>query len=327
MAISAILPLKTRGRHYADNIARCDILFSSLRAFTSPAIFDRILVVVPHDEVADARRYAVAWSDFPVEVIDEADHFQVFAEFSARHQIRPWHRQQIIKLYAARLIDSEYLLVLDPDCFATRPFDLETLLPGGRALTYMQPRELESGYWRDSAAVLRQEPNVTGDGIWMTPALLSRTLCLNLHRRLEELYGESWMRVLLARYMVNWTEYTLYWLNAERDGLIEKFHTGPQPGMPALHTDESVWFAENLSTWDAARHFTADGNGIFALVQSNTRIPVATVVKKLEPFLPLKLQPYDRHQSLTLKLAELYSALARRALAFTRRLFNQRSSF
>ncbi len=251
--------------------------------------------------------------------MDEADHFQVFAEFSARHQIRPWHRQQIIKLYAAKMIATEYFLVLDPDVFATRPFNLDTLLPGGRALTYYQPRALEANYWRDSAIVLGLEPQLSGDGIWMTPALLSRTLCRSLHRRLEEIYGISWMRVLLARYMVDWTEYTLYWLNAEREGLSGEFHTGPAPGEPALHTEESVWFERSFSRWDAAHYFSEQGAGIFAVVQSNTRIPVAAVVEKLRPFMPIKLQAYDRHNSLALRIAELYSAAARRVLRMIRR--------
>ncbi len=318
MKLSAILPLKTSGRHYADNIARCDILFSSLRAFTTPDIFDRFLIVVPHDEVEAARRYAKAWSDFPVEIIDEAEHFGVFKEFSARHQIRNWHRQQIIKLYASELVDTEYILVFDPDCFATRPFTLETLLPGGRALTFMQPRPLEQRYWESSGEVLRQQQDLNSDGIWMTPAVLSKTLLKSVQARLEELYSESWMRVLLARYTIDWTEYTLYWLNAERLGLIDTFHKIPKPGETALHTDESIWFVgsegKNLDRWDAAKHFAPEAKGIFAVIQSNTGYSIDEVVKKLSPFMPITIQKYDRSQSVRLKIAELYSAGVRRSM-------------
>ena len=322
MKISAVLPLKTTGRHYADNIARTDILFSSLRAFTSPRIFDRFLIVVPHDEVNDAKHYSQAWNDFPVEVIDESQHFAVFAEFHHRHQIRNWHRQQIIKLYTSELIDTEYFLVFDPDCFATRAFDLDTLLPGNRALTYMQPRALESRYWKASAEVLQQPPDLTGDGIWMTPAILSRTLCRALHRRLEAIHGIPWMKVLLQRYAMDWTEYTLYWLNAQQQGLIDQFHSPPVTGLQ-LHTDISIWTAggqgENLKKWDAHRHFSEQGKGIFAVIQSNTGLSMENIVRKLEPFLPIKLQPYDRHFSARLKLAETYSAMIRQMMKRLRR--------
>lgn len=316
--LSAVLPLKMSGRHYADNVARCDILFSSLRKFTSPDIFDRFLIIVPHDEVADAKKYAQAWSDFPVEIVDEAAHFGVFQEFSARHQIRNWHRQQIIKLYTSELIDTEYFIVFDPDCFAIRNFNLETLLPGGRALTYLQPRTRDGRYWVDSASVLQLDPHQDREGLWMTPAILSKTLCQHLHRRLEEIYQKNWMRVLLERYTIDWTEYTLYWLNAEREGLIDQFHTGPPLGTKALHVDESIWFAGTkgsaLDRWDAERHFGPDGDGLFAVIQSNTGFEIGDVVKKLEPYFPIRIQKYKRHQSIRLKAAELYSAVMRKAL-------------
>ena len=319
MSISALLPLKTRGRHYAENIARCDILFSSLRHFAAPSTFSRIVIVAPHDELEETRGHAEAWRDFPIEVVDEAEHFGVFAKFGARHQIRPWHRQQIIKLYGSELVDTEYFLVLDPDIFATQPFNLETLLPGGRALTYYQPRMREPRFWRGSAAVLRQDPLLERDGTWWTPALLSRTLCRSLHQRLESLYDVGWMEVLLARYTLDWTEYTLYWLNAEHEGLLDQFHTPPPPGGMELHVEESVWFAgpnrRNLERWDAASHFAPGGEGLFAVIQSNTGFSAESVAQKLAPFLPVKLQSYKQHRSLGLRGAELYSAVARRLLA------------
>jgi hypothetical protein len=316
--LSAVLPLKTRGRHYADNIGRCDILFSSLRHFTTPATFAKIVIVVPHDEVDEVRRYAEAWSDFPIEIVDESLHMTAFADFNQPHQIRPWHRQQIIKLYTPALIDTEYFLVFDPDVFATHPFTAETLLPGGRALTHLQPRAISPKVWQPSSQLLRQEPHLDRDGIWWTPAILSSTICRTLHRRLEALYRTDWIRVLLANYTIDWTEYTLYWLTAEQDGLIERFHVPPEPGQRSLHAAESVWYAgrdgKNLAEWNAAHHFGAEGDGLFAVVQSNTYLEPSRVAGKLAPYFPITIQPYERHRSLPLKARELYSAAARRAM-------------
>ncbi|CCG42679.1 DUF6492 family protein [Magnetospirillum molischianum] len=320
--LSAILPIKTRGRHYADNIARCDILFSSLRAFTSPATFDRILVVVPHDELALAREYVKAWSDFPIELVDESVHMTAFTEFTQPHQIRPWHRQQIIKLYSPALIDTEFFMVLDPDVFAVQPFTIDDLILDGRALTYPQPRMREPHLWRPSAQLLQQEPHLERDGIWWTPAILSRTLVQALQRRLEELYQRDWIRVLLSNYMIDWTEYTLYWLNAEREGLIERYHTLPPAGRRGLHVNESVWYAgkdgRNLNDWQAGKHFGPDGDGLFAVVQSNTYLPPDRVVDKLGPYFPIRLQPYRRDTDPLRRAVEIYAALTRRALRLLR---------
>ncbi len=318
--ISAILPLKTRGRHYADNIGRCDILFASLRHFTKPETFHRFVIVVPHDEFDEVKGYAKAWSDFPIEVVDESVHMGVFAEFSKRYQIRNWHRQQIIKLYAPALIETEYFLVFDPDCFAIHPFTADTLVIYGKALTHLQPRTVEPYYWEASAKLLGVEPHLEREGIWWTPAILSRTLCLNLHRRLETLYGMDWRRVLLSNYMVDWTEYTLYWLNAEHDGLLDQYHTGPRSGQRSLHANESVWYADKMKDWSAERHFASDSDGLFAVVQSNTYIPPLQVMEKLSPYFPITLQRYQRHFDPALKLAELYSAVVRRGLKLLRKL-------
>ncbi|WP_322044742.1 DUF6492 family protein [Paraburkholderia sp. J67] len=318
--ISAILPLKTRGRHYADNIGRCDILFSSLRHFTTPETFHRFVLVVPHDEIDEVRGYAKAWADFPVEVIDESLHMGIFAEFSQRHQIRNWHRQQILKLYAPALIETEYFLVFDPDCFATHPFTADTLIRDGRALTHFQPRDKGQRFWEASARLLDVDPGLDRQGLWWTPTILSRTLCLNLHRRLETQYGTDWRRVLLANYALDWTEYTLYWLNADREGLLDQYHVGAQPGERTLHASNSVWYADEMKEWSGAEHFAKDSDGLFAVIQSNTRIPLEQVVEKLSPYFPISVQAYERHFDATLKGAELYSAVARRGLKLLNKL-------
>lgn len=315
MKLSAVMPLKTTGRHYADNIPRCDILFSSLRHFSTPDIFDRFLIVVPHDEVEAAKKYSQAWSDFPIEIIDEAEHFAVFQKYNQRHQIRNWHRQQIIKLYGSELINTEYFLVFDPDTFATHPFTIDTLLPGGKALTHMQSREIEKVFWSNSAELLEQDPHLEKDGIWLTPVTMSATLCRALHKRLEDKFGIPWMEVLLQRYAMDWTEYTLYWLNAEHQGLIDQYHAFPEPGGVELHTSVSIWRAgtggENLQKWDAAKHFSPDDKGIFAVIQSNTGLNIDQITKKLSPYMPIKRQAYDRQFDLKLKIAETYSAIVR----------------
>ena len=203
--------------------------------------------------------------------------------------------------------------------FATHPFTAETLIVGGRALTHYESRERDGRYWLDSAKLLHQDAHPERNGIWQTPAILSKTLCRHLHRRLEALYGtDDWMRVLLANYTIDWTEYTLYWLNAEREGLLERYHLPHTVTGPTLHAAESVWHRgkddEGLNGWDAAHYFGPDSTGLFAVIQSNTRIPVPDVAQKLEPYFPIRLQDYERRESANLKLAEAYSALTRRAL-------------
>jgi hypothetical protein len=48
-SVIALLQLKVSGRHYGDNLARLDLLFSSLLHF-APGLVDELLVVVRADE-------------------------------------------------------------------------------------------------------------------------------------------------------------------------------------------------------------------------------------------------------------------------------------
>ena len=81
-----------------------------------------------------------------------------------------------------------------------------------------------------------------------------------------------------------------------------------------------VWLAEQMKAWDAARHFAPDSDGLFAVVQSNTYISPQQVARKLAPYFPIEIQPYERHVDRVLKAAELYSAVTRRGLKLLRRL-------
>ena len=75
-----------------------------------------------------------------------------------------------------------------------------------------------------SSQVLGVSANLSMPGMSVTPAVLSQTLCQRLFSRLTERYWQHWASVLMQRTDMVWTEYTLYYLIAEHDGLIEKFH-------------------------------------------------------------------------------------------------------
>ena len=44
-SLAAILPIKVSGRHYGDNLARLDMLFSSLLHFAAPDLLDELVGV------------------------------------------------------------------------------------------------------------------------------------------------------------------------------------------------------------------------------------------------------------------------------------------
>ena len=116
-SLSGLLPVKVSGRHYGENLARLDVLFSSLLHF-APTLLDELLVVARADEATEIGAHLGRWPELPLRLVVEDEHFPAFRRFTRPWQIRPWQRQQLIKLNAPAMTDAAFVLTLDPDVSA-----------------------------------------------------------------------------------------------------------------------------------------------------------------------------------------------------------------
>ena len=274
------MPLKISGRHYGENLARVDLLFSSLVHYGAADLLDELIVVVRGDEADAIGRHLGAWPELPLRVVVEDEHFPAFRRYRRAWQVRPWQRQQIIKLNSVALTTASYVLTLDPDVLARRPLTRGVLLPGGRALLEPEPRAVHQRWWLDSADLLEVDPGLERPGMSVTPALLSTAVLGEVHRRIESVASRPWMDVLLTSYC-DWTEYTLYLLAAERAGLVGRHHIWPNGTDAAAH----LHVEPSISIWDAGAAsrssldwlFETDDPGLFAIVQSSSGQSAADV--------------------------------------------------
>ena len=63
-----------------------------------------------------------------------------------------WYRQQLIKLAAANLVNTEFFLTLDADVILCKPLRLENLVRSGRALLHPADRHKHTNWWERSVA-------------------------------------------------------------------------------------------------------------------------------------------------------------------------------
>lgn len=294
--LAALMPLKVSGRHYGDNLGRLDILLSSLLHFAEPGLLDTLLVVTPAQEAPVVRRYFARWPEFDASVVVEEDHFPAFRRYQRPWQVRPWQRQQVIKLATPELTSAPFVLTLDPDVFAVQMVSRELLLPGGRALLEPEPRAVHPTWWRASADVLDLPRDPDGPGIGVTPALLSCEILTSLHRRIEAVSGRPWMDTLLTTYD-DWTEYSLYLLEAQRSGLLDDFHVwsgrDDAPVRLQVSPERSVWSRHEPSAQGISQLFDGEDSGLFAVVQSNAGIPAAEVAEVVASAIPLRVTATD----------------------------------
>lgn len=290
--LSALIPLKITGRHYGDNLSRLDLLFSTLAHFAQPQLVDEVLIIVPADEANTIERHLSSWPDLPLRMLIEDEHFPAFKKFTRPWQVRPWQRQQIIKLNAPAFTKAPFVLLLDPDVLAVKRIRYETLVSDGRALMEPEPRSVQRRWWLDSASLLGVDAGLDRPGMQVTPAILSTAILTEVHKRLEEVWGRPWMEVLLTSYC-EWTEFTLYLLTAEWAGLLARHHLwADDVAAPAhLHVDAamSVWHSRSATRERVARLFAADDDpGLFAVVQSNTRFPASEVASVVAEHIPVR---------------------------------------
>jgi hypothetical protein len=310
-SISAVLPLKIYGRHYLENLARTDILFTSLSRYAEPGLLKEIFVVVPARERREIMRSLEYWRSLPLQVINEDDILPVFRTYP---RASGWVRQQLVKLYAANLSSSEYFVTLDPDVILCKRAAFSDVVVGGKAILQPEARGVHAAWWTGSARLLGVPEDLDRPGMFVTPAILSRSICKMLFDDLQARYRRDWSVVLLQSAKLKWTEYTLYYLTGERHGAIEQFHVIPS-GPPQAHLicASHVWDQGDFACWDVEACFCPRDPGLFTIVQSAARVPAAEIRRVVQPYFRVERESSPRA---VLKLRSLGEDVVRKTLGF-----------
>jgi len=296
--ISAVLPLKLSGRW--EDLARANLLFSSLEQFVAPNTIHTMLVVCPANERGALRSALSPFASLPFNIVCESD----IVPGLEKSNLAGWVRQQILKLAVASSFDTEFYLTLDADVLLCQPMSIETLVRSGRAILEPEARTAHENWWRVSAQLLGLDVNLHRPGMFVTPAVLSRTICGQLFADIEERYGRSWVSVLSESATsatwtksATWTEYTLYFLCAENHALLDRFHIQPTDDHVHLVSKHNVWYRSEFSGWDPSEVFGTKGQGLFTVVQSKIGISPKLVRNKISPYVAIQPRGFQAESS------------------------------
>jgi len=286
-AIGAVLPLRVSRRRGAEIIPRCRILFASLAAFAEPGLFEEITVVVPGRDRQDVERLCHEWNPLPLFVVDEEEYLPALRQ----HRLAPgWFRQQVIKLQGARRLDAPFYMTLDDDVILCKTLRRSDLFVGAKALLEPNPRTAHVEWWAGSARLLKRPIDLSAPGMFVTPAILARPICLRLFEDLERCHGADWAAALLRQTSrlraPSWSEYALYYLAAESAGMIPEFHAIAGTDTPQrLWCPTSVWQRSDFERWNVAECFDPEAPGFFTVIQSNAGISTAEICRRIAPYL------------------------------------------
>ncbi|MCV2884163.1 DUF6492 family protein [Aestuariibacter sp. AA17] len=297
MAIGAIMPLCISGSYGVDDLNRSEILFKSLSVFAEKGMFNPFLVVVPEHEVNIVKSfYGDKWAHLHVEVVSEE---ALVPELASHQSVRGWRKQQLIKLAAPRRLDNPFYITFDADVICLKPLTLDKLIINGRAVLQYEARAQHPKWWKSSARILQMDPLVGEPdvGMHITPAVLSRDLALSVTQEISKLEGQNWVHALcslhypknpknwtIGRYLKNkWTEYSLYYMNALKQGRFQDYHIIAGRDVTQLLI---VHDSHPFEQWKPEKNFSQSCPGMFCVVGSKSFLSPETVWQTISPFIP-----------------------------------------
>ena len=199
--VEAVLPLRISGGYSQFDRERADILLQSLDKFWSGR--ERLVVwIVATNDALEVGRNLPTYERIEPRVVGERDLIREFADFP---DAPGWYKQQLVKLAAHHIVDSEFYLVLDADNICAQQFCTDTLIVGGKALTDWEWKRTHAEWWQGSSEFLHSQVPLKGFGMSVTQEVLSGSICKQLLAHICELYKEHWCASSYLRTFANST--------------------------------------------------------------------------------------------------------------------------
>ena len=268
----------------------------------------KFLIVVVPSEAETVRKYAKAWSDFPIRIVSEDELLPVFQRYNRPHQVRPWHRQQMIKMACSTIVESDTYLSLDPDVIAVKRVAVDVLMPDGLPLLDPETRSYHPEWWIDSGRLLGVEPNLEAPGVHATPILYRSEVWARCFARLEELQKKPWAEALITA-PGTWTEMALYYLTLEN--FFEPTSVHRIGSENRLHSSVEFWSKEDFEQKELSVFFSEDNPGLFGVLSSSSRVDPRETAVRLAPWIPVTIQPYEVEDSLRVRAEEFSEKVVR----------------
>lgn len=279
--LEVVLPLKIHARQGASDLDRfTTLLLRSFDRFFSCKAVVTFLVLVPDGDLLAVIGRIQQLERSDIRVVCEDNLCPALKGRSG------WYKQQILKIAAAKMVSSDYYLVLDADVILKRPTELHDLFPAGKPILQKIKASVHRDWWVASRKILKSKIEIAQDSIVMdvTPEFLHRETCLALQDAIASRNNtEEWDRFLADSWQTGWTEYTLYWLYVLERGLdMQLYDWSPRNMYEGIWKDEHT---NRLSPCYLRRIFAADSNSFFLVVQSNINLELSIIQERISPYL------------------------------------------
>lgn len=199
-----------------------------------------------------------------------------------------WWKQQIIKLLSFKFCESPYILSLDADCFAVKPFHFSEFLYQKKIKTKIASGGSWDHWYIGSADLLKLDLNFNWkeNRVGVTPFIFSQDILAGLDKYLKSLYGKNYVKNLLDHTKVNhengtiWSEYCLYHIYGMHTGFWQRYHHGDAN---FNLSGNCFWNSEQVKTWDPEKSFL-NPKFYFSVAQSTAGKPASWIKERIEKY-------------------------------------------
>lgn len=293
---SGLLPLKLNTGLDGRELDRARLLLSSIQYHWKGKRPFALHVVGRDDEMLDIVEGLRRFRSRNVQLMFHAE-TALFPADSPFHVAPGMYKQQLIKLFAARIIGRAAFVTLDADVICVKDFDEQSFMRSGRIVSHWEKRDFHA-WWRNSEAVTGCRSDERLYGIGVTPNTLHADLCLGVERlfSLRRLDAAAYLCEVInvekhpglttfnnGEIPLAWSEYSLYTLASEWTRELYQYHVTPAEAQTArieVHSRRNVWSASDITKLSDERE-----EAYFLVVQSWAGISIEEIRRLLRfPF-------------------------------------------
>lgn len=215
--LTAVLPIKIQSNQkYTDLDRLSDVLLPSFDKFWTEKESLEFLIIVPAAEKNIVEERLKNFTSFKIQYISDEE---ILPNYNGANN---WYKQQVIKLVASKIVQTEFYITLDADLMLVKPTSLGDLFLNGKPVYQQEQVAKHPDWWLASKKVLKSNImfDLTTVMIGVTPEILYTDLPKNLliEISLRNSVDDPIKYLLTISETLPWSEYTLYWLY-----LLEKY--------------------------------------------------------------------------------------------------------
>lgn len=255
----------------------CLVLLPSFEKYWTEKESIEFLIIVPPDEIDFDKRRINKFSNFKFRFVSDDDLCPTL-----RNKFG-WHKQQILKLYASKIVETEYYLVLDTDLILIHSATSKNFFHNNKPIFQQESASVHWDWWMSSKNVLKSGVSFNNDSMMMgvTPEVLNKTICSDLIDEIAKRNNvpDTAEFLLSISQTENWTEYTLYWLFVLEKGLERSMY---------FWTDKllykGIWIKEDFKSpiIKSLLELLHQKESLFVVIQSTLQIHPRSIAALLD---------------------------------------------